>query len=166
MKYAVTGKQPNSSMCAVCGRDNKKSLKAEFFNLENGEAAAVFTSCAEHQGYPDRLHGGFATAVLDELIGRAMNVSGEEVWSVTLEINVRFRKPVPINEKLTAVARVTKGADRKIFEGTGEILLPDGSVAVEARAKYMKFPLDGIAARELGWSVTPAESDPKEIELP
>ncbi|MDR1933286.1 MAG: PaaI family thioesterase [Spirochaetales bacterium] len=166
MKYAVTGKQPNSSMCAVCGRDNDRSLKAGFFNLENGEVAAVFTPCEQHQGYPGRLHGGFATAILDELIGRALNVNGGDVWSVTLEINVRFRKPVPLGEKLTARGRVTKGQDRKIFEGTGEILLPGGDVAVEARAKYMKFSFDEPAAGELGWSVTPEETDPGEIDLP
>jgi uncharacterized protein (TIGR00369 family) len=166
MKYAVTGKQPSSSMCAVCGRDNDRSLKTDFFELENGELAAVFTPGAEHQGYPGRLHGGFATAVLDELIGRAINVnSSGEVWSVTIGINVKFRKPVPVGEKTIAVARITKPGGR-IFEGTGEILLADGSAAVEASARYMRLPLDKIAAGELGWQVVPAETDPAEIELP
>jgi uncharacterized protein (TIGR00369 family) len=166
MKYSVTGKQPNSRMCAVCGLDNDRGMKTEFFELENGELAAVFRAGAEHQGYPGRLHGGFATAVLDELIGRAMNVNkAEEAWSVTVEINVKFRKPVPINEKLTAAGRITKSGGR-IFEGTGEIYLPDGSVAVEASARYMRFPLDKIAAGELGWEVVPAKTDPADIELP
>ena len=165
MKYAVTGKQPSSRMCAVCGKDNAAGLKADFFNLENGEAAAVFTPTEAHQGYPGRMHGGFATAILDELIGRAINKGGEEIWGVTVEINVKFRKPVPLGKPLTAVGRITKTGGR-IFEGTGEILLEDGNVAVEACARYMKFPLDAIAAGELGWGVVPSETDPLEIELP
>jgi uncharacterized protein (TIGR00369 family) len=166
MKHTVTGKQPNSKMCAVCGKDNAQGMKAEFFNLAGGEAAALFTPTEAHQGYPGRLHGGFATAVLDELIGRAVNTSGgEEVWSVTTEIHVKFRKPVPLGGRLTAVGRIVKQGGR-IIEGTGEILLPDGTVAVEACAKYLKFPLDKIAAGELGWEVVPSQTDPKEIELP
>ncbi|MCL1818526.1 MAG: PaaI family thioesterase, partial [Spirochaetaceae bacterium] len=145
MKYAVAGKQPNSRMCAVCGKDNAGGMHAEFFNLENGEAAAFFTPTELHQGYPDRLHGGFATAILDELIGRAYNTTGDDIWSVTIDISVKFRKPVPLGKRLTAVGRVTKRGGR-IFEGTGEILLEDGSVAVEASARYMKIPFDTPAA--------------------
>jgi uncharacterized protein (TIGR00369 family) len=165
-KYAVTKKQPNSRMCAVCGLENDLSLKTEFFELENGELAALFTPTEQHQGYPGRLHGGFATAVLDELIGRAMNVNaGEESWSVTAEITVKFLKAVPVGRRTRAVARITKRGGR-VFEGSGEILLEDGSPAVEARARYMKFPFEKIAAGELGWSVRACETDPKEIELP
>jgi uncharacterized protein (TIGR00369 family) len=165
-KYAITGKQPNSRMCAVCGLDNDLSLKTEFFELENGELSALFTPTENHQGYPGRLHGGFATAVLDELIGRAMNVNAaEESWSVTAEINIKFRKPVPLGKKTAAVARITKKGGR-VFEGTGEIILEDGSVAVEASARYVKFSFDEIAAGELGWSVRRSENDPKEIDLP
>jgi hypothetical protein len=32
-----------------------------------------------------------------------------------------------------------------LFEGTGTILLEDGSVAVEASGKYLKMPIDQIA---------------------
>ena len=166
MKHTVTGKQPNSKMCAVCGLENPGSMKAKFFNLENGEAAALFTPREQHQGYPDRLHGGFATAILDELIGRAVNTQGgEETWSVTVGIKVKFRKPVPLGRQLKAFGRITKNAGR-VLEGTGEILLEDGTVAVEAEARYMKVPFDTSAAGELGWNVIPEEDDPQEIELP
>ena len=166
MKHTVTGKQPNSKMCAVCGLENPNSMKTKFFNLENGEAVAFFTPQENHQGYPDRLHGGFATAILDELIGRAANsAGGEETWSVTIEIKVKFRKPVPLGKQLQAVGRITKNAGR-ILEGTGEILLEDGAVAVEAEARYMKIPFDPSAAGELGWKAVPQQDDPREIELP
>ena len=55
-----------------------------------------------------------------------------------------------------------------MFEGTGEIILPDGKVAVTARGKYLKVPIEKIAdfdIEENEWRVVELESDPKEIEI-
>ncbi|HMK91399.1 MAG TPA: PaaI family thioesterase, partial [Thermoleophilia bacterium] len=41
------------------------------------------------------------------------------------------------------VGRITRNTSR-LFEGTGEILLSDGSVAVEARGKYLRQPIHEI----------------------
>ncbi|MGL5328028.1 MAG: PaaI family thioesterase, partial [Peptostreptococcaceae bacterium] len=34
--------------------------------------------------------------------------------------------------------------NRRMFEGSGEIILPSGEVAVSATAKYMKLPVEQI----------------------
>ncbi len=133
-----------SRMCMVCGRDNDYSLKARFYELENGELMGMFTPLETHQSYPGRLHGGISSAILDETIGRAVGVEDPDAWGVTVELTLRFRKPVPLDEEIRAVARITKDS-RRIFEGSGEILLADGTVAVEATGKYMKMPIDQIA---------------------
>jgi hypothetical protein len=57
---------------------------------------------------------------------------------------VRYRKPVPLDGELRCVARLTRDTSR-LFEGTGELLLPDGALAAEARGKYLKLPLGDIA---------------------
>ncbi len=169
MKKAVTGKQPNSRMCFVCGLKNAFGLKAAFYNLESGEVAAVFTPREEHQGYPGRLHGGIAASVLDEVIGRAINPQGlAAVWGVTVELTVKYRKPIPLGEAITAIGRIT-GRRGRFFEGSGEILLSDGSVALEAKGRYMELPLDKIAQSEmdeLEWQVVPSPTDPAEMYLP
>lgn len=139
----ITGAQPVSKMCMVCGVDNATGLHARFYNLENGEVAGVFTPRPEQQGYPGRLHGGLASTILDETIGRALNVTEPDVFAVTIELNVRFRKPVPLDGEIVAHARVTKDSSR-IFEGAGEILLPDGTVAIEATGRYLRLPVDTI----------------------
>jgi uncharacterized protein (TIGR00369 family) len=133
-----------SRMCAVCGRENPLSLKGRFYELDDGEVLGVFSPLEVHQGYPGRVHGGLASAALDETIGRAINVIDPDAWGVTVELTVRFRRPVPVGEELRAVARVTKDSSR-LFEGTGEIVLADGTVAVEASGRYMKLPIDKIA---------------------
>ena len=168
MSPLVTGKQHNSKMCFVCGLKNPAGLHASFFEVEGDQLVGLFTPCEEHQGYPGRLHGGVSAAILDEAIGRAMNVTDQDVWGVTVEISIRYRKPVPLDSELRVVGRITD-QNRRMFEGTGEILLPDGTVAVEGRGKYIKLPLDDIADfdfTEQEWNVALSEGDPKEIDIP
>jgi acyl-coenzyme A thioesterase PaaI-like protein len=167
-----------SRMCLVCGRDNPFGLHARFYELapeeqENPGASSagpellgVFDVREEHQSYPGRLHGGISSTILDETIGRAILLLQPDVWGVTVEIRVRFRKPLPLDEEVRCVARITRDTSR-LFEGTGEILLADGTVAVEATGKYLKRTLADItdgdfAERE--WFVDPREA-PEQAEL-
>lgn len=167
MRHRVKKKQPNSRMCLVCGLRNKWGLHAEFYELENGELMARFTGRDEHQGYPNRLHGGIATAILDETIGRAIMARYDnDIWGVTVEFTTRFLKPVPVGEELRVVGRITKEGSR-MFEGSGEILLKDGTAAVQGRGKYLKLPIDKIAdfdqdAQE--WKVIALPDDPEEFD--
>ena len=144
VERAVRGAQHVSRMCMVCGVDNATGLHARFFELETGELVGEFTPRVELQGYPGRLHGGIAATILDETVGRAVSIGDPSVFGVTVELNVRYRKPVPIDRPVRVIARITKDSSR-LFEGTGEIVLEDGSVAVEASGKYLKMPIDRIA---------------------
>jgi len=165
MKQKVSRKQQNSAKCLVCGLNNNLGLKAAFFELNNGEVAAIFTPLEEHQSYPGRLHGGMSGAILDETIGRAIMAGNKDTWAVTVELNLKYLKPVPLNEPLRAVGRITKD-NRRLFEGTGEILLANGEVAVSATGKYLKMPIGRITeADALQWKVTPSDEDPEEIEI-
>jgi acyl-coenzyme A thioesterase PaaI-like protein len=154
-------------MCLVCGRDNPFGLHARFYELaaeepgtagtavdapagaSTGSPAAgpellgVFRVREEHQSYPGRLHGGISSTILDETIGRAILLLQPGAWGVTVEFTVRFRRPVPLDEEVRCVARITSDRSR-VFEGTGEILLADGSVAVEGSGRYIKQSLEGI----------------------
>jgi len=168
-KHNVIRKQPNSKMCLVCGLKNPFGLKTAFYELDNGELLAIFTPREEHQGYPGRMHGGMAATILDETIGRAIMVNrfDEEIWGVTIEFTSRYKKPVPLHEELRVLCRVTKNS-RRIFEGSGEILLPDGTIAVEAHGRYLKIPLEQIAdakPEHLEWRVVPLSTDPESVQL-
>lgn len=169
MKVRVTRKQQNSRMCLVCGLKNPSGLAASFLELENGDLLALFRPRDEHQGYPGLLHGGITTAILDETIGRAvMARHPEDMWGVTIEISVRFRKPVPLGRELRVIGRLTKDT-RRFFEGSGELLLPDGQVAAEATGRYMRLPLERITDfdfEEQEWRVNASPDDPVEVEIP
>ena len=175
-------------MCLVCGRDNPFGLHAHFYELAPDEPAAagatepaaaasagpaagrellgVFTPREEHQSYPGRLHGGVSSAILDETIGRAILLVEPGAWGVTAEFTIRFRKPLPLGGEVRCVARLTRDT-RRLFEGSGEILLPDGSVAVEASGKYVKMTIAEIADDdfvEREWFTDPREA-PDHVDL-
>ncbi|MBV7272515.1 PaaI family thioesterase [Clostridium sp. PL3] len=167
MKYRVLKKQHNSKKCIVCGMENNLGLKASFYEIENNEVVAIFKSLEEHQSYPGRLHGGIASAILDETIGRAIMIKDPNMWGVTIELNLKYKKPVPLNEELKVVGRIIKDT-RRVFEGTGEILLSNGEVAVTAQGKYFKMPVDKITDSEFQedeWKIIASSKDPKEIDI-
>ncbi|MFC1843352.1 PaaI family thioesterase [Thermodesulfobacteriota bacterium] len=168
MHHKVTSKQPNSRMCLVCGLKNPFGLHTSFFELDNKEILAVFKPREEHQSYPGRLHGGIISTILDEAIGRAIMMHADkEVWGVTVDLQIRFKKPVPLDEELRVLGRITKDSSR-FFEGTGELLLQDGTVAAEGHGKYLKVPLEKIADFDVDhqeWRVVELPDDPKEVNL-
>lgn len=169
MKHKVVRKQHSSKMCFVCGENNDFGLRAKFFETDNNELIALINPCEQHQGYPGRMHGGIAATILDEIIARSIsNGKVEQLWGVTLELKTRFRKPVPLGQELKVVGRVTNEGTRS-FEGTGEILLPNGEIAVSAEGKYIKLTADKISNDQFvteEWFISQSSDDPTEIEIP
>lgn len=132
-------KQPNSRMCFICGMKNIAGVHVSFYEQEDGTVLARFSGQEIHQGYPGRFHGGVLAGILDEALGRTIHTAyGDNVMGVTVELTTRYRKPVPLGVELTAVARLV--TDRlRAYESTGEIVLPDGTIAVEAHGKFVKL---------------------------
>jgi acyl-coenzyme A thioesterase PaaI-like protein len=170
MKKKVLRKQHISKMCFVCGEKNDFGLHANFFETENNELIALIKPSDQHQGYPERMHGGIAATILDETIARSINAGkNEQVWGITLELKTKFRKPIPLDRQIKIVGRVTSEGSRS-FEGSGEILLPDGEIAVSAEGKYLKADINRIAggSRLLDdeWFLDHDPGDPAEIDIP
>jgi uncharacterized protein (TIGR00369 family) len=165
MPRKVLGVQNVSRMCLVCGVDNVSGLGARFYELDGNELLGVFHPHEEHQSYPGRLHGGLASTLLDETIGRAVSIGDPMAFGVTIELTVKYRKPVPLDSEVRAIGRITKDSGR-VFEGTGEILLEDGTVAVEGRGRYLRMPIEKIADGdfEAEWRVD-ERAFPEEIDV-
>ena len=60
----------------------------------------------------------------------------EKKVAYTAKMEVRFRQPVLIGEKIQVVAKVKKRKGR-LIEMAGQIIKKDGSIAAEADAKMM-----------------------------
>lgn len=148
MNYKIKGNQHISRDCMVCGVENDFGLKSRFFETEENEVIALFTPRQCHQSYPRITHGGIIAAILDETIGRAIMCQyGGTTFGVTVELNVKYKRPVPYDVELKAIGRITSDKGR-IFEGTGELYLPDGTLAATAEGKYMRRSLEKFTDAE------------------
>ena len=148
MKLKVIQKQKNSDMCVVCGLKNSFSLRTMFYAVEGGLMVGLVTGRDEHQSYPNRMHGGMISALLDEVIGRAINTVEPEAFGVTTDINVKFKKPVPLNEEIRIVGRLTKNT-RLIFQAEGFIEDKNGTILATGSATYVKMTAEKIAGAPL-----------------
>ena len=108
----VLSVQNNSKYCMICGMENPFSLKAPFYVLEDESVATIVNFKSEHQSYPDRTHGGMVSALLDELMGRAVWVNEPEVFGVTTTLNITYRKPTPLDTPVKARGYLTFNSAR------------------------------------------------------
>lgn len=104
---------------------------------DDGILTSEFILNEAQQGPPGNAHGGASAAILDEAMGLVVWAAGHKVAAVNLEIN--YHKPLPLHETLQLAARITQTDERKIFS-TGEIMLPDGTIAVSGRGIYVTAP--------------------------
>lgn len=135
----VISKQRNSRMCFICGMDNPVGMKAPFYNMEDGSVMTLFRYGAEHQSFPERVHGGLAATMLDELGLRALwSKNGEDVFGVTMSMTVKYRKPVPYDENLIGRGIVLKETSQFATMKT-EIYNQKGILLVNAEVSYIKL---------------------------
>lgn len=135
----ILKQQKNSKNCIICGMENDSGIKARFYNLDDGSVASVFEFKFTHQSYNGRVHGGMISALLDEIMGRALWTKEEDVYGVTTTMSVTYRKPVPYETKLKARAYMTFNSKRG-FDSKGEIYTMDGILLAEGNARYLKLP--------------------------
>ncbi|MDE6946468.1 MAG: PaaI family thioesterase [Anaeroplasmataceae bacterium] len=139
----VLKKQNNSKMCMLCGMDNSFGVQAQFYEMENGMVCGLFTFKEEHQSYPGRVHGGMISAMLDELACRAFWILEPDKMAVTLDLQTKYRKPVPYNIELKGTGKIMKYTSR-YFIAQCKILGEQGEVLAEGEVKYLILPNEKI----------------------
>ncbi len=118
--------------CFVCGDKNKIGLKVKFYE-KNGGAAAEFSPKETLEGYKGLLHGGILAALLDEIMIKAVLV--KDVYCVTAELSVRYKKPVDIADKLSFFGWIDKENGR-VCTTKGWAKNQRGEAVAEAEGKY------------------------------
>ncbi len=125
------------SACFVCGPNNPTGLQAEFrIDQESGTSSARLQLPVQFQGWQDVVHGGVLAALLDEACIYACRTKADQC--VTAELQVRYRKPVPVGSLVDVSGRLTDNS-RKIWQAAAEIRIA-GILFAEAKAKV--FNLD------------------------
>ncbi|MFD9283908.1 PaaI family thioesterase [Streptomyces mirabilis] len=87
-----------------------------------------------HEGPPGYGHGGMSAMLLDELMGWACAAAG--MPGMTVSLQVRYHRPVPLETPLRVYAQVTGTEGRKIFV--------DGSISTEEDPSVVVVTADGV----------------------
>ena len=144
----VVSKQNNSHMCLICGMNNSACVRGQFYNMEDGSVGGLFTFREEHQSYPGRVHGGMLATMIDELAGRVLWVDCPDKIAVTMDINVKYRKPVPYNTPLKGRGMYTERLSRA-YSAKCYIMDMDNNILAEGIAKYLILPVEKVCDASL-----------------
>lgn len=153
--HSHSSKQPNSDMCFVCGRKNPAGLYMQFFDNGRDEVLSEYTVAARYQSYPGIVHGGILASMLDEVVGRVAMIGDHHHFMVSVNLQVLYRHPVPIETPLKVRGRIVRLRGR-LGKAQGEIILPDGTVACEAAITLADVPADILSNTNeslLNWGV-------------
>ena len=118
-------------LCFGCGQKNPIGLKLSF-QWDGKTARAEFVPTKFYQGWAGFVHGGIITCILDEAMVYAASFGGMDCATASME--VRLRRPAPIDEPLIITSSITKKR-RKLVETKAAIFLKDGSLIAEGTAK-------------------------------
>ncbi|MDX9829488.1 MAG: hotdog fold domain-containing protein, partial [Anaerolineae bacterium] len=92
---------------------------------------------------------------LDETMGRVL--THKNVWAMTGRLEIRFARPVPLDQELTVIGELTRSRTRA-YEASGEICLHDGTVLVKASGVYVRIPDEVVEEAKSAldfWQVVP-----------
>ncbi|MDX2480927.1 MAG: PaaI family thioesterase [Desulfuromusa sp.] len=125
------------SACFVCGPKNPIGLQA-VFTTDNDTCTshATLEITSNFQGWQDVIHGGILASLLDEACIYACRAKADQC--VTAELQVRYRKPVPVGAKVVVTGSLTDSS-RKIWQAVAQLKIAD-TLYAEATAKV--FVLD------------------------
>jgi uncharacterized protein (TIGR00369 family) len=138
LKYEI----PLTKRCFGCGTENECGLGLR--PVRDGEyIRATYKPKPAHRGFSRTLHGGLVAALVDEVLAMAV---GTEVLALvaTVELTVKYLKPVPMDEELLLEARdigFHEGTDRR-RDAEGRLLDARGNVLATARGVYQLIPAD------------------------
>lgn len=119
--------------CFACGKSNPHGLRLEIRARPDG-VELDFVADERYQGWHDITHGGIVATLLDELMTWACTSGG--IRTVTAEMNVRFRRPLRVGEKVHGTGRIVRRRGRLVF-AESRLLDRSGRAVAEASGKMM-----------------------------
>jgi uncharacterized protein (TIGR00369 family) len=120
--------------CFVCGDKNPIGLNVPFY-VKDDKVVAEYVAGRHFEGYKDVLHGGILSALLDEVMIRA--VLALEIYALTSEIRVKFKRMVKIGDKLFLEGRLVRDGGR-ILLAEGKITNQKNEVVAEGEGKFFR----------------------------
>ena len=133
--------------CFGCGKDNAEGMRLKFVHDEAAKRfVAHFRLGRRFTGPPRHAHGGIIAAILDEAMSKPSKL--RNVLAPTMELTVRYLKPVPLGERLTAAGWEVRVRGREHLRA-GEIRNQRGELLATARGKFKAVDADRMMQKFL-----------------
>ena len=120
--------------CFACGPYNAEGLHLRFERAGEGAVRAHVTLPPRFQGWRGTAHGGVVMMLLDEAMAYACGELG--LRGMTAAMQLRFRAPVPLGERLLVTGRV-KWQRRHVIALESAVALADGPVLATAEGSFV-----------------------------
>jgi uncharacterized protein (TIGR00369 family) len=122
--------------CWICGEKNEEGLQLKFSLDEDAKTIQTsFIPTETYQGYDGIVHGGILSALLDEATAKLAFELGYN--AVTAMLNVRFKNPANVGERLAVRGEIT-GVNRKLVLAKATIHGEDGRLIAEGDSKLVR----------------------------
>lgn len=128
--------EPNpSNRCFGCGAANDFGMKLTFeLDTETRRASGKFVLGPRYAGGAGFAHGGVIAILLDEVMGKISKLSEER--AVTAELNIEYRKPVPVDAQIVVSGWQEQENGRNRFR-VGEIHDSSGNLLARGRGRFV-----------------------------
>ncbi|MDA1095875.1 MAG: PaaI family thioesterase [Chloroflexi bacterium] len=140
--------QARYQRCFGCGPDNPIGLGLVFNAVEDepDHVFAIWTPKEDHQGWPQAVHGGLVSTLLDEAAAYVAYARGDR--TATARLNIRFHTPAPVADALRVDGRLQR-ASRRLLQVRAQVTtLASGAIVADADATLML--LGDAQRREFG----------------
>ena len=127
--------------CFGCGQDNRTGLRLRFFIDREKSIVCRFQLARRFEGPPGFAHGGVIATLLDEAMSKSNRAQG--VVAMTRQMEIDYRKPVPLKKPLVLTARHTNGQGRKhrceaeIADAAGNVLARGTALFIAVDLRYL-----------------------------
>jgi len=136
--------------CFCCSRSNPMGLKLDFWYNETEKTVEINWNPEEYlQGYPNVLHGGIQSTLMDEVASWAIYVLLETA-GVTSKMEIKFRKPVYVNKGSIKVVAQLINTEKRFANIHTELFDSTGLLCAEGNVQYYIYPQE-IAVKELNY---------------
>jgi acyl-coenzyme A thioesterase PaaI-like protein len=124
-----------TSICFGCGPANNHGLKIDSHRIEGG-LKMEFNPEDHHQAFPGMVNGGIALMDEQGLV--------EPPCTVTAKYDVQLRRPTPLGETLTVIAKPTEVLDDRVrveltLEAAGKVCATGSGLFVAVKEGHPAY---------------------------
>ena len=121
--------------CFGCGAANPAGMKLAFeLDLDARRARGSFVLGQNYAGGGGFAHGGIIAVMLDEAMGKISRLKDES--AVTAEMNIEYRKPVPIGKPIVVEGWQEEEKGRNRFR-VAEIRDTEGNLLARGKGRFV-----------------------------